>query len=104
MGIVNLLKFSRDSGAMICDEESTYFERRRTHFDENVRNLLIPYLADKYRVEAIYGGAGYPPFHYEVYRGAARRIRTSVKEMSRLTVRDVARATLESFRGLSAGR
>ncbi len=90
-----MLKFSDTSGAMICDEEAGYFERRRTHFDENIRNLLTPEISDRLGLEAFYGGAGYPPFHYEVVRKSRLAIEKWAKDRASGTMEDITRITLE---------
>lgn len=95
MAIVNMLKFSDSSGAMICDEEAVYFERRRTHFDENIRNLLSPEISEKLGIEAFYGGAGYPPFHYEVVRKTTQAVERWAKDRTSGTLEELARITLE---------
>lgn len=95
-----MLRFDKSSGAMICDEESAYMERRRTHFDENIRNLLEPEVSEKFDIEAVYGGAGYPPFHYEVVRKARKAIANLVKDRDNLTLEDVARETLKCLRSV----
>ena len=95
LAIVNMLKFSNTSGAMICDEEAVYFERRRTHFDENIRNLLTPEISERLGLEAFYGGAGYPPFHYEVVRRACKAIEKWAQDRTSGTLEEVARITLE---------
>jgi len=98
LGIVNMLRFNDHSGAMICDEETTYFERRRTHFDKNIRNLLTPEISDKLGIEAYYGGAGYPPFHYSVIRKAVSSIRKWAEDRTDGTFREVAGITLDCMR------
>ncbi|MCD4783532.1 MAG: hypothetical protein K8T10_06845 [Candidatus Eremiobacteraeota bacterium] len=95
-----MLRFDKSSGAMICDEESAYLERRRTHFDENIRNLLEPEISKKFDIEAAYGGAGYPPFHYEVVRKARKAINRLAKDRDSLTLEDVARETLKCLRSV----
>jgi len=95
-----MLRFNESSGAMICDEESIYLERRRTHFDENIRSLLEPEISKELNIEAAYGGAGYPPFHYEVVRKARKAIKKLAGKRDNLTLEDVAKETLKCFQSI----
>jgi hypothetical protein len=75
MAIVNAIKFDRYSGAMISDEEYWFLRRRRSYFSDCIHPLLSEEISDKYNLEAIYGGTGYPQFHFEVVEKARRRLK-----------------------------
>jgi len=66
MALINFLKFSDTSGAIIADEEvwTTRF-RRRLHTD-NLHSLLDEEMSDTWNMEIAYGGVGYPSVHREV--------------------------------------
>ncbi len=96
MGIVNILKFNRSCGAMICDEEATYFERRRTWIDQNIYPLVGDEFWNKHRLVGFYGGVGYPPFHYEVVNNVKKEICgkdiTNVKKLAQVVLEGVKKA------------
>jgi len=75
MAIVNAIKFDHYSGAMISDEEYWFLRRRRSYFSDCIHPLLCDEISDKYNLEAVYGGTGYPQFHFEVVDKARKRLK-----------------------------
>src|SRR4030042_1716124 len=103
MAIVNAIKFDRYSGAMISDEEYWFLRRRRSYFSDCIHPLLSPEISEKYNLEAVYGGTGYPYFHFEVVEKARKRllnlkpgeVAKGAKNVPFDTVENVGKITLE---------
>ncbi len=94
MALVNFLKFSPDTGAIISDEEfwNIYF-RKRMHGD-NLHVLLEPEMSDALNMQVVYGGVGYPSVHHEVVQETRRHLAEKFAESGaeKLTrVKDIAR-------------
>ncbi|HPQ40982.1 MAG TPA: hypothetical protein PLV45_11475 [bacterium] len=100
MALVNFLKFSADSGAIISDEEYwNVFFRKRMHGD-NLHSLLTADQAEKLAVQAVYGGVGYPSVHREVVVDTRERIARCIRENGTDTlqrVKDVARIAFDAL-------
>ncbi len=98
MALVNFLKFSADSGAIISDEEYwNVFFRKRMHGD-NLHTLLDSETAEILGMQVVYGSVGYPSLHREVVTGTqqavAHRVKTQGKDaFPRL--KDIARLAFE---------
>ncbi len=68
MSLVNILRFDRDKGAIIADEEYwTVFFRRRYHAD-SLSIITDEKMSEAWNLEIIYGGVGYPSIHHETVR------------------------------------
>jgi len=74
MGIVNMLKFNSQSGAMISDEEYVDIRWRRCYYLDSLQSLLSEKSSDALQMEAVYGGVGNPSFHYEVVNKVVKKI------------------------------
>lgn len=100
MSLVNFLKFSTDSGAIISDEEYwNVFFRKRMHGD-NLHSLLNAETSSKLGIQAVYGGVGYPSIHREVVETARDEILQLVSEKGVLSiqrVKDVARVAFDNL-------
>jgi len=100
MALVNFLKFSPDSGAIISDEEFwNVFFRKRMH-GNTLHNLLTPELAEASGVRVVYGAVGYPSLQREV----VDRTRVQLHEMlskndltDRLRLKEVARLAFDQL-------
>ena len=80
MALVNFLKFSSDSGAIISDEEYwNVFFRKRMHGD-NLYALLSNEQSEKLGIQVVYGSVGYPAVHREVVDLARNHIKVLFKE------------------------
>ncbi|MFC1849184.1 hypothetical protein ACFL27_03145 [candidate division CSSED10-310 bacterium] len=58
MSIVNALRLSRNSGAIISDEETWLFGRRRLFISDSIASLLSAEMAEKLQMEVIFAGIG----------------------------------------------
>ncbi|MBN1296997.1 hypothetical protein JXA80_09465, partial [bacterium] len=98
MALVNFLKFSPDSGAIISDEEYwNVFFRKRMHGD-NLHALIPAGLEQRLGIRAVYGAIGYPSVHQEVVDDTRKRIaavaaENGVDTLGRL--KDVARIAFD---------
>lgn len=100
MSLVNFLKFSADSGAIISDEEYwNVFFRKRMHGD-NLHSLLSPDTALKLGIQAVYGGVGYPSIHREVVENSRQEIQKIISDKgitSLQRVKDIARVAFDNM-------
>lgn len=100
MALVNFLKFSTDSGAIISDEEYwNVFFRKRMHGD-NLHPLLSAEQAQKLGMQVVYGGVGYPSVHREVVvdtRSAVERLMKDQGVDCMTRVKDVARLAFDEL-------
>jgi len=74
MSLVNFLRFRRDIGAVISDEEYWDIRFRRRMYGDNLHNLLTSAQADTWQIEAVYGGTGYPSLHLDAVAGARKTL------------------------------
>lgn len=100
MSLVNFLKFSADSGAIISDEEYwNVFFRKRMHGD-NLHSLLNPETAMKLGIQAVYGGVGYPSIHREVIENSRMEIQQVISQKGLAAfqrVKDIARVAFDTM-------
>jgi hypothetical protein len=100
MSLVNFLKFSTDSGAIISDEEYwNVFFRKRMHGD-NLHRLLNTETTSKLDIQAVYGGVGYPSVHREVVETTRNDILQVISDKgvsSVQRVKDVARIAFDNL-------
>jgi hypothetical protein len=109
MAIVNAIKFDQYSGAMIADEEYWFLRRRRSYFSDSIHSLLNDDISDKYHLEAVYGGSGYPYFHFEVVNKAKKRflnlnpgdVAKSARNVPFDTAENIGKITLEIIHKVS---
>jgi hypothetical protein len=98
MSLVNFLKFSNDSGAIISDEEYwNVFFRKRMHGD-NLHGLLSPEQSETLGMEVVYGGVGYPAVHRDVIENAGQMVQDTIDKKSITAiqrVKDVARIAFD---------
>lgn len=98
MALVNFLKFSNGSGAIISDEEYwNVFFRKRMHGD-NLHQLLSPEESDQLGVQVVYGSVGYPSIHREVVEDARKAVKAIISEgdcAKIMRVKDVARIAFD---------
>jgi hypothetical protein len=66
MVLVNLMKFDKDSCALVSDEEYWHLRRRRLLYGDFVQSLLKDEIADAMNLEVVYGSTGTPSFGFEV--------------------------------------
>jgi len=66
MALVNLLKFNRDSCALVSDEEYWHNRRRRILYGDFVQSLLTDEIAEDLNLEVAYGASGVPGFAIDV--------------------------------------
>jgi len=80
MALVNFLKFSSDSGAIISDEEywNVYF-RKRMHGD-NLHSLLSIEQSKILGMQVVYGSVGYPSLHREVLDMVGKKINLLIQK------------------------
>ncbi len=103
MSLVNFLRFSERTGAIISDEEYWNIRFRRRMYGDNLHSLLTAEQADAWDLEAVYGATGYPSLHRETVvavrailarkfaEGADDRPR-SVEDVARLAFTEMQRA------------
>ncbi|MFZ1322695.1 MAG: hypothetical protein WAT71_14145 [Ignavibacteria bacterium] len=109
MGLVNSLKFSNTSGAIITDEEFFIGGRRRVLTTDNMQSLITEEMSNELGLEAVFGGTG----NLSVVNEVISKIKTSLnerysdfkksgkeKEIFR-TVEDIGRISLEVFQKIS---
>ncbi|MBX7043661.1 MAG: hypothetical protein K1X85_12260 [Ignavibacteria bacterium] len=109
MALVNSLKFSYHSGAIITDEEYFIGGRRRVHTADNMRPLITEEMSNELGLEAVYGGSGNIAVTNEVIDRITRSLaekyaaykRSGSAEKMFFTVEDVSRIALSIFQSVS---
>jgi hypothetical protein len=105
MALVNLLRFDRDSCALVSDEEYWHSRRRRLLYGDFVQSLLTEEISENLDLEVVYGASGVPSFAIEVVNRtrtelqkiySARKTLPEKKKMFR-TVDDVAQILLRNL-------
>ncbi|MCD4783092.1 MAG: hypothetical protein K8T10_04585 [Candidatus Eremiobacteraeota bacterium] len=78
MATVFFMKFNRDQGAIIADEMTWHlsfkYGYRPSRYGDNIMNLLDAETSMKNDFVAVYAGIGFPSFHFEVARKAAKKL------------------------------
>ena len=102
MALVNLLRFNRDRGAVISDEEYWDIRFRKKLYCDNLHSLVNEKLSSRWHLEVVYGGVGYPSVHREVIeraRAAIEKIGAQPKRKNErpLTFREAARIAFDSL-------
>lgn len=93
MALVNFLRFSADSGAIISDEEYwNVFFRKRMHGD-NLHSLLTPDQSSKLGIQVVYGSVGYPSVHREVVEAVRHQMEQQMQSQDKplMRVKQIAR-------------
>lgn len=109
MGLVNSLKFSYKSGAIITDEEFFIGGRRRVHTADNLQSLITEEMSNEFGLEAVFGGAGNLSVVKDVICMIKTKLQSEYAEYRRRgsdspvfkTVEDVARIALRVFQEIS---
>lgn len=102
MALINFLRFSRTKGAIVADEEFwTPRFRKRLHTD-CLHSLLSKDMSERWGMEIVYGGTGYPSVHREVVAETRRKLEQIFSQDGEgaeppALVRDVARKAFESM-------
>jgi len=68
MSTVNALRLSKDSGAIISDEETWLFGRRRLFISDSIASLISPEMAESLKMEVVFAGIGNISLTFEVIR------------------------------------
>lgn len=100
MALVNVLQFSPDTGAIISDEEFWNVHFRKRLYADNLASLLDDRMANDWRMEAVYGGVGYPSLHHEIVELTKTRLQATYATGNEGTgrpviVKEVARTAFE---------
>lgn len=105
MAFVNAMRFNRNQGAVVSDEDLWNERFRRRLACDNLHPLFSPEMAETLGLHVVYGGAGYPPLHREVVDQARQELEDRLsrsKNRSRKapvhTVAEVAAITLDILR------
>lgn len=109
MGLVNSLKFSYNSGAIITDEEFFIGGRRRVHTADNLQTLITEEMSNELNLEVVFGGAGNLAVVSDVIAKIKTNLQQQYKEFLRTgnektvfrTVEDVARTAMKVFQEIS---
>jgi hypothetical protein len=109
MAIVTAFRFTENTGGICVDQESWHIWRRKNWFTDHLHTLVPENLSDQFGVDLIYGGAGHPPYHYEVALTARDRITTFLTERDPengepVTVEMLGHVVLEAFREVHSRR
>jgi len=95
MAIVNALKFSDMSGAILSDEESWKLRRRRVFYLDNLSRLTDENFVKQKGIEMIYGGVGFPNFHGEIIENTKKIIKNNQDKIT--TTEDIGKIVLDCF-------
>ncbi|MBS1518537.1 MAG: hypothetical protein JSS91_10670 [Bacteroidetes bacterium] len=112
MGLVNTLKFSSNSGAIITDEEFFIGGRRRVHTSDNLQSLLSEEMSNELGMEAVFGGIGNLSVVSEVISGIKALLNEQYSQYRKSgdekkifrSIEDVARVSLKIFQKISHDR
>jgi len=105
MALVNLLKFDRDSCALVSDEEYWHSRRRRILYGDFVQSLLPANIAEEFDLEVVYGASGVPNFAIDVVTRTRKELKNIYNSRGNLpeskkmyrTVDDVAQILLNNL-------
>lgn len=105
MALVNALKFSNNSGAVLTDEEYFIGGRRRAQISDTMQSLLTEDMSNEFNLEIIYGGAGNISFNTEVINKIKKELagrfqtykRTRETKDAFESVSDVAKISFQTF-------
>jgi len=105
MALVNALKFSKNSGAVLTDEEYFIGGRRRVQISDTMQSLLTEEMSNEFDLEVVYGGAGNISFNTEVINEIKKELdkkfqtykRTRESKDAFASVSNVAKISFEVF-------
>lgn len=105
MAFVNGMRFNRNHGAIVSDEDLWNERFRRRLACDNMHPLLSPELSEALKLYVVYGGAGYPPLHKDVVDNVRVILEEKLssgksKKNPSHTVAEVAEITLEVLRDI----
>lgn len=74
MTVVNALIFSKHSGAMCCDEQTTIGDVRKMMSSDKIQKIVPTRIREKSKLEAVYGGTGTTAIGDEIRKGIKERL------------------------------
>jgi len=81
MATIFFMKFNQEQGALVSDETTWHlgfkYGYRPSKYGDSILNLLDKDFSSKHNFVAVYGGVGFPSFHFEVARLAKFAIKSN---------------------------
>ncbi len=74
MTVVNALIFSKYSGAMCCDEQTTIGDVRKMMSSDKIQKIVPTRIREAIKFEAVYGGTGTTAIGDEIRKGIKERL------------------------------
>lgn len=84
MSTVNALRLSQQSGAIITDEETWLYGRRRLFISDSIASLLTPEMSDALGIEVVFGGVGSISLTHEVIENAKSCLESAFRSCEHL--------------------
>lgn len=81
MTVVNALIFSKHTGAMCCDEQTTIGDVRKMMSSDKIQKIVPTRIREEIKFEAVYGGTGTTAIGDEIRKGIKERLNKDFDEM-----------------------
>lgn len=81
MTVVNALIFSKHTGAMCCDEQTTIGDVRKMMSSDKIQKIVPTRIRESIKFEAVYGGTGTTAIGDEIRKGIKERLKKDFDAM-----------------------